>query len=167
MVTWMRAAPVIAALAVTAMLTACGSQSLAGSGVAGSSPGSPAARSSSPGMSASPPRGTADNVAAVVNLAASFSPPAVRLRVGQQFLVVVSPDVQADGIPWPGGCTAGTTGPVAGGLLTAQCLGGGRYLYTALRSGSITVTATVRPRCAPGSVCPQWMTSARLAVTIS
>ena len=164
MVTWMRAAPVVATLAVTATLTACGSQSLAGSGVAGSSSGSPAVRSSSPGTSASPSRGTADNVAAVVSLAASFSPSAVRLRVGQQFLVVVSPDVQADGIPWPGGCTAG---PVAGGLLTAQCLAGGRYLYTALRSGSVTVTATVGPRCAPGSVCPQWMTSARLTVTIS
>jgi hypothetical protein len=64
-------------------------------------------------------------------------------------------------------CPAGTTRPVAEGLLTAQCLARGRYLYTALRPGTATVIATVRPRCAPGSMCPQWITEPRLAVAIS
>ena len=103
----------------------------------------------------------------MVGLAAGFSPRTVRLRVGQQFLVVVSPDVQASGIPWPDGCPPGTTRPVAGGLLIAQCLAGGRYLYTARRPGSATVTATVQPRCAPGSMCPQWITAPRLVAVIS
>lgn len=162
MVTWIRATPVIAGLAVIAALTACGSRP-AGAGAAGPS----SARSSSPGTPVSPPQGTASNSPAVVGLAAGFSPSAIRLRAGQQFVVMESPDVQADGIPWPGGCLAGTARPVAGGLLTAQCLAGGRYLYTARHPGSATVTATVRPRCAPGSICPQWMTEPKLTVIIS
>jgi hypothetical protein len=164
----MRTSLVIAALAVSATLTACGSQSLTSTGAAGSpSPSTPAARSSPPGTPGTPSQGTGQNKPAVVRLAAGFSPRTVRLRAGQQFLVVVSPDVQASGVPSPGGCPAGTTRPVAGGLLTAQCLAGGRYLYTALRSGNATVVATVRPRCAPGSMCPQWITEPRLAVAIS
>jgi hypothetical protein len=163
MVTWMRVSRVIAALAVTVTLSACGSQSLTGAGAADTPPGTPATRSSSPGTPGSPSRGTA----AVVRLAAGFSPRTVRLRVGQQFLVAVSPDVQASGIPSPGGCPADATRSVAGGLLTARCLAGGRYLYTALRSGNATVIAIVRPRCAPGSMCPQWITEPRLTVIIS
>src|SRR5258706_7834926 len=89
------------------------------------------------------------------------------LGEGKLFLVAVSPDVRASGIPWPGGCPVGTMRPVAGGLLTAHCLAGGRYLYTTRRPGSATVIATLRPRCAPGSVCPQWITEPRLAVVIS
>jgi hypothetical protein len=163
----MRAARAIAAMTVSAALTACG-QPLTGAGAAGSpSPGTPAARSSSPGTPGSPPRGTGHSSPVAVGLAAGFSPGTVRLRVGQQFLVAVSPDVRASGIPWPGGCPVGTMRPVPGGLLTAHCLAGGRYLYTTRRPGSATVIATVRPRCAPGSVCPQWITEPRLAVVIS
>lgn len=164
MVNRMRVSRVIAALAVAATLTACGSQPPTGTGAVGTpSPGSPAARSSSPGSPGTPSQGTA----AVVRLTAGFSPRTVRLRVGQQFLVAVSQNVRASGMPSPGGCLAGPTRPIAGGLLTARCLAGGRYLYTALRSGTATVIATVRPRCAPGSMCPQWVSGPRLAVIIS
>lgn len=167
MLTWTRASCAIAALAVSATLTACAGQSLTSTGAAGSpSPGTPAARSSSPGTPGTPPQETAKNNPAVVRLTAGFSPSAVRLRVGQQFLVTVSRDVQASGIPSPGGCPVGATRSAAGGLLTVQCLAGGRYLYTTLRSGSATVMATVRPRCAPGSMCPQWITEPSLAVII-
>ena len=92
MVTWMRALTVIAALAVAATLTACGSQPVISTGAAGS-----------------PSQGTAKNSPAVVGLAAGFSPRTVRVRVGQQFLVTVSPGVQASGIPWPDGCLPGAT----------------------------------------------------------
>ena len=150
MMTWKRAARVIAGLAASAALTACGSVSLAGTRLAGTA---------SPGPGRPGP--------AVVSLTARFSPSSVRLRAGQQFLVVVSPGVKANGIPWPGACPAGTVGPVAGGLLTARCEGGGRYLYTAQRPGSTIVSATVGPHCAPGQMCPTWMAAARLTVTIS
>jgi len=111
-----------------------------------------------------PPAG---NGAVLVRLGAGFSPPYVRLRVGQQFLVSVIPGVQVNGIPWQGGCSAGAAGPVSGGLLTVHCLAMDRYLYTARRPGITTVTATVQPRCAPGSVCPMWISAARLTVVIS
>lgn len=167
MLTWMRASAVIAALAVSVTLTACG-QPLTSTGAAGSpSRGTPTTQSSSPGTPGSPSQGPGRSSPAVVDLAAGFSPRTVRVRVGQQFLVVVSPNVQVSGIPWPGGCPSGTTRPVAGGLLAAQCLAGGRYLYTARRPGNATVTATIRPRCAPGNMCPQWMTESRLAAVIS
>lgn len=178
-VAWLRALGVVAVLAAAAMMPACGSQPLAGATGAGSFPAAPSASSSPPGTpssgssspsppgASSPSPGSGQSDPAVVHLVAGFSPRMVRLRVGQQFLLVVSKDVQASGVPWPGGCPPGTVRPVASGLLTAQCMTGSRYLYTARRAGTATVTATVRPRCAPGSMCPQWITAPRLTVIIS
>lgn len=90
----------------------------------------------------------------------------MRLRTGQHFLLIVSKDVQATGLAELGRCPPGTVSPVAGGLLTAQCMTGGRYLYTAMRAGTAAVSATVKPRCPPGTVCPQWVTEPRLKVII-
>jgi hypothetical protein len=102
----------------------------------------------------------------VVRLAATFSPAVLRLNVGQQFLVTVSKSVQASGLGFPGGCTAGTTAQIASGLLSGRCVAGG-YLYTAEHAGSAVLSATVRPRCAAGTMCPQWITEAHLKITIT
>jgi hypothetical protein len=102
----------------------------------------------------------------VVRLAATFSSAVLRLNVGQQFLVTVSKSVQASGLGFPGGCTAGTTAQIASGLLSGRCVAGG-YLYTAEHAGSAVLSATVRPRCAAGTMCPQWITEAHLKITIT
>jgi hypothetical protein len=44
---------------------------------------------------------------------------------------------------------------------------GGGYLYTAEHPGSVTLSATVRPRCGPGQMCPQWISEPRLQITIT
>ena len=143
------AAAAMAALAAAGMLTACGSAPAGGG-------------SQSPSASPSLPRGPA----VTVHLGPGFSPGSLRLRVGQQFLVVVSRDVRATGLPGPGGCARRTTRQVAGGLLSARCTARG-YRYTALHAGHGELSATVRPRCAPGNVCPQWITAPTLKITIS
>jgi hypothetical protein len=102
----------------------------------------------------------------VVRLGASFSPDVLRLNIGQQFLVTVSKTVQVSGLGFPRGCAAGTTAQIANGLLSARCAAGG-YLYTAEHAGTVVLSATVRPRCAAGTICPQWITEASLKVTIT
>ncbi len=177
---WLRALGIVAALAAAAILPACGSQPVTGASGAHSSSAARSPGPSAPGTSApspSPPgaRGSSPPApgrgrpgpAVVVRLSAGFSPGTVRLRAGQRFLLIVSSNVQATGLAGPGACPPGTARPVAGGLLTAQCMAGDRYLYTANRAGTATVTATVKPRCSPGTACPQWVTEPSLTVMIS
>lgn len=130
-------------------LPGCGSQA----------PGSRSASEPGPTQPPSP--------AVTVHLAAAYSPDTVRLKIGKRFLVVVSAHVRASGEPVPGGCLPGVTQPAAGGLLSVQCIGHGRYLYTAKRAGSATLWASVRPRCKPATICPQWVAHPRLRVTVS
>jgi hypothetical protein len=59
----------------------------------------------------------------------------------------------------------GTTARIDGGMLTMRCTSGVLY-YTAQRPGTAELMATVRPRCARDSMCPQWITEARLKITI-
>jgi hypothetical protein len=92
---------------------------------------------------------------AIVHLAATYSPDELRLKAGQRFLLVACARVQARG------------GPVPAGLLKVRRLAPGHYLYTALRPGTAVVITTVRPRCPPGSACPQWAATALLRVTIT
>ncbi|MBO0822617.1 MAG: hypothetical protein J2P27_02015 [Actinobacteria bacterium] len=142
-----RAAAATAGLAVIAGLAACGTQ-----------PGS-AGSSRSAGASA-PQQVT------TVHLGVAFSPAALQLKVGQQFLVTVSTSVRVTGLPAPGGCAGGSTQSAGGGLLSARCTGAG-YLYTAQQRGVANVSAGVRPRCAPGTMCPQWVSAPTLKITIS
>ncbi len=102
----------------------------------------------------------------LVRLGAGFSPTTLRLGVGQQFEVAVDSDVEASGPGLPASCPVGMTAPAAGGLLILQCPAGGGYLYTAGRPGSATLLAMVRPRCAPATVCPDWIAVASLRLTI-
>ena len=122
-------------------------------------------RSSPPSASPSPPVAVLPHVA-VVRLGAGFSPGSLRLSVGQQFLLTVSPSVQARGLAAPGQCASGAAWTTGGGLLSVRCASGG-YLYTAEHPGSATISATVGPRCSPGQMCPQWLTEPRLQVTIT
>jgi hypothetical protein len=103
----------------------------------------------------------------VVQLGAGFSPASIQLGVGQQFLLLVSPHVQVTWTSVAGACTPGMTAQVAGGLLEVQCTADGSGLYTAERPGSTTLTAMVRPSCAPGVMCPQWIALASLKVTVT
>lgn len=102
----------------------------------------------------------------VVRLAAAFSPRSVRLGAGQQFVVIVSKTVKVSGSGISGDCTSGGTGPAGDGLLSVRC-SGGDYLYTAEHAGSTVLSATVRPRCKPGTMCPQWISRASLKITVT
>lgn len=135
------AAGCTALAAATFPIAACGSQ-----------------QASSP--SAAPP----DTV--VVRLAAGFSPGTVRLGAGQQFMLIVSKTVKASGPDISGDCTSGVTGAAGNGLLSVRC-SGGDYLYTAKHAGSTALSATVRPRCKPGAMCPQWISNATLKITVT
>ena len=102
-----------------------------------------------------------------IHLATSFTPGTITLAAGQKFQVIVSTDVAPTGSGFPQPCASGASYPVADGMLSVTCPSSGDYTYTAERSGTTTLTATVRPRCAPGQMCPQWITEAALAVTIT
>jgi hypothetical protein len=103
----------------------------------------------------------------VVRLSTDFSPDTLRLAVGQQFELIVSDSVDATGPGIPSTCPGGTPGEEPGAALFAQCVGNGSYLFTAEQPGSIVLSATVRPRCAPGVMCPQWIAEPNLAITIT
>jgi len=179
--------PVIAAAAgllvtLAGTLSACGGSSLSSAASAhrsasdrstsASLEGSPPAASSpdpsSPGGSVpSPPSTAAPPDIILVRLATTFSPAVLQVGVGQQFLVSVAKSVQVSGLDAPGSCTQGKTVQIPGGRLSLRCLGGGGYLYTAEQAGPAALSATVRPRCAPGAACPQWITKASLKITIT
>jgi hypothetical protein len=50
-------------------------------------------------------------------------------------------------------------------MLTVRCTSGAFY-YTAQRPGTAELMAAVRPSCARGSMCPQWIAEATLKITI-
>jgi hypothetical protein len=50
-------------------------------------------------------------------------------------------------------------------MLTVHCASGHLY-YVAQHPGTAELLATVRPNCAQGSVCPQWIAQAMLKITI-
>ncbi|MBO0868871.1 MAG: hypothetical protein J2P15_09925 [Micromonosporaceae bacterium] len=171
---WLRISGAMAMLGVALALSGCGGQPVTGAAGPGtptaapptSSPGTPSPGAPSPGSSSTVP-GSGRSTAAVVQLGAGFAPSSVRLRIGQQFLVIVSDRVTATGVAGPGACPAAAVRSVARGLLTAQCMAGGRYLFTAERSGTATVTAVVKPKCPAKSVCPLWIAEPALQVTIA
>jgi len=103
----------------------------------------------------------------VVQLGTAFSPAEIQLGTGQQFLVQVNQDVQTSGLSPAGVCPPGQTAQIDDGLLTLQCTADGGYLYTAERPGSATLLVTVRPSCAPETLCPQWIAEASLRITIT
>jgi lipoprotein-anchoring transpeptidase ErfK/SrfK len=178
--------PVIAALAglaLTGALSACGSaaqpsaaqpsaaqssaaQHSAAAGASASIPPSKAtpAQPSSPSRSSSPAPVPRAPVIFAVRLGNRFQPGTLRISPGQHFVVTVDSSVKASGPGVPSSCP-GTTARIDGGMLTVRCTSGAFY-YTAERPGTAELMATVRPRCARGSMCPQWIAEATLKITI-
>jgi lipoprotein-anchoring transpeptidase ErfK/SrfK len=178
--------PVIAALtglALTGALCACGSaaQHSAAAGAGASVPSSEAtsAQPSSPGRSNSPAPAPSAPVPSApvsrapvpsapvifaVRLGSGFQPSTLRISPGQHFVVTVDATGKASGPRVPSSCP-GTTARIDGGMLTVRCTSGAFY-YTAQRPGTAELMATVRPRCARGSMCPQWIAEATLKITI-
>jgi hypothetical protein len=116
--------------------------------------------------SSSPPGAGGGPDIPVVELTASFSPSTVQLGVGQQFEVIVATSVRVSGLN-VAGCTSGQPAPLPGGLLSVQCRSATEYIYNAGQAGTARLSATVRPRCAAGTMCPQWIARPALKVTIS
>jgi hypothetical protein len=102
----------------------------------------------------------------VVELKNSFSPSTLQLGVGQQFELIIGKSVMVSGLS-VAGCTASKPAPVPGGLLSLQCKSGTDYMYNAEHAGTATLSATVRPHCSAGTMCPQWIAKPTLKVTIS
>jgi hypothetical protein len=149
--------PVSAALAglvLTGALCACGSAAQH------SAPAGPP----SAGRSSSPAPVSAVPVIFAVRLGRGFQPRTLRISPGQHFVVTVDSSVRASGPGVPSSCP-GAAVRIDGGMLTVRCTSGAFY-YTAQRPGPAELMATVRPRCAPGSMCPQWITEATLTITI-
>ncbi|HLK79109.1 MAG TPA: hypothetical protein VKU77_36370 [Streptosporangiaceae bacterium] len=163
----------LAGLALTGALCACGSAAQhsapAGAGAGTSSSAAAPTGVPSAGRSSSPAPVSAAPVSAApvmfaVRLGRGFQPRTLRISPGQQFRVTVESSVRASGPGLPSSCRDIPT-RIDGGMLTVRCTSGAFY-YTALRPGTAELTATVRPRCAPGSMCPQWVTETTLTITI-
>jgi hypothetical protein len=171
----------LAGLALTGTLCACGSathNASAGVGAGGSlsspattsakpsSPAKPSSRApSSSGHASSPPSIAGDPIIFAVRLGdGGFQPKTLRISPGQHFVVIVDSSVKASGPGLPSSCS-GISAPIDNGMLTVQCTSGD-FSYTAQRAGTAELMATVRPRCSPGSMCPQWIAEATLKITI-
>jgi len=156
----------LAGLALTGMLCACGSAAQHSAPAGAGTPSSATAPAAPPsaGHSSSPAPVSATPVIFAVRLGRGFRPRTLRISPGQQFTVTVDSSVRASGPGLPGSCSS-VPARIDGGMLTVRCTSGA-FSYTALRPGTAELTATVRPRCAPGSMCPQWITEATLKITI-
>jgi hypothetical protein len=158
----------LAGLALAGALCACGSaaQHSASAGAGGGTRSSTATSAGppSPGASSSPAPVSAAPVIFAVRLGRGFQPRTLRISPGQHFVVTVDSSVRASGPGVPSSCP-GTAARIDGGMLTVRCTSGAFY-YTALRPGTAELMATVRPRCARGSMCPQWIAEATLKITI-
>jgi hypothetical protein len=102
----------------------------------------------------------------IVRLDSGFSPAVMHLGVGPRFLLMVGATVNAAIGGMPASCPLGSTSAV-GADLSVQCGPTGTYLFTAEHAGTAVVTAVVKPSCTPGTACPDWVTDARLTVTIT
>jgi len=153
-------------LALTGALCACGSAAQHSAAAGASMPSSKAtpAKPSSPGRSSFPAPVSSAPVIFAVRLGSGFQPNTLRISRGQHFVVTVDSSVKASGPGVPSSCP-GTTARIDGGMLTVRCASGAFY-YTAQRPGTAELMATVRPSCAPGSMCPQWIAEATLKITI-
>jgi hypothetical protein len=155
-------------LALTGALCACGNatQHSASAGAGASMPPSKTApaKPSSPGRGSSSAPISGAPVIFAVRLGVGFQPDTLRISPGQHFVVTVDSSVKASGPGVPSSCP-GTTARIDGGMLTVRCLSGAFY-YTAQRPGTTELVATVRPNCARGSMCPQWIAEVTLKITI-
>ena len=151
---WAGAATSAAALTLVAALSGCGSSAPSSAAARGGTAGHGSTKDSPPALSNGGPD------IHVVNLADSFSPDTLQISVGMQFVIDVASNVRATGLTGAG-CTAGKSQPLPGGMLTVRCQSSSSYEYTA------TLSATVKPHCTGGTMCPQWVKESSLRVTIA
>jgi hypothetical protein len=154
-------AVISAAVLLAAVATASGCASRSGN------PSSSAAGGKSPtvkSLPVDPPHG-APNIP-VVQLGPKFTPDTLQLGVGQHFLVVVSKSDLASGDGMDGACTTARARQFTNSTLSLRCQGSS-YLYTALKTGTTALAVAVRPACAAGTACPQWIARASLRITIT
>jgi hypothetical protein len=102
----------------------------------------------------------------VVRLGTSFSPRTLKLGAGQEFVVIVSGSDKVTGSGISGACTPAAAASFSSSLLSLRCQGSS-YLYSTRHAGSAGLSVTVRPNCATGAMCPQWIATATLKLTIS
>jgi hypothetical protein len=166
---------VVVMLATFATASGCASRSgtsaSAGSGgqhtatqSAPADPSSPASSPSLPSMGGG--RGGAAPNIPVVRLGTSFSPSTLQLGAGQQFVVIVGKSDKASGSGISGNCSAAQAAQFSNSMLSLRC-DGSSYLYTTHKAGSTVLSVTVKPNCASGAMCPQWIAKASLHLNIS
>jgi hypothetical protein len=155
----------LAGLALAGALSACGSAAGHGASAGAASASTMSTTTSSAARSELPAgSGARAPMILVVRLGTGFNPGTLRISPGQHFVISVSSSVKASSPGVPGSCS-GTTTRIDGGMLTVRCVSGAFY-YTAERAGTTELIATVRPKCVRGRMCPQWMTEAKLKITI-
>lgn len=100
----------------------------------------------------------------VVTLTTGISNKQVRLAVGQQLQVKSGTGVHAGTGPnfGPQPCDQG-----GGGVLRPICLPGNVHGYTAQHPGTENLVFSIRPVCGAGKMCPQWVRTVRLSVTVT
>jgi hypothetical protein len=153
----------LAGLALAGALSACGAAGhSAQAGAASASTISTTSSAARPELPAG--SGARAPMILVVRLGSGFNPGTLRISPGQHFVISVSSSVKASSPGVPGSCSGATT-RIDGGMLTVRCVSGAFY-YTAQRAGTTELIATVRPKCVRGRMCPQWMTEAKLKITI-
>jgi hypothetical protein len=164
---------VVAILASIAALSGCASRAApnasAGSSGKPTTGANPVANPPAGTKTSSPPvmggGGAAPNIP-VVRLGTAFSPRSLQLGAGQKFLVIVNGSDKATGSGISGACTPATAAKFSSDLLSLSCEGGS-YLFSTRHAGSGGLSVTVRPNCATGAMCPQWIASASLKLTIT
>lgn len=166
---------VVVMLATLATASGCasrsGSSASAGSSGQHTASQSASADPSAPASSPSPPSmgggggGAAPNIP-VVRLGTSFSPSTLQLGAGQKFMVIVGKSDKPSGSGISGDCSAAQAAQFSSSMLSLRC-DGSSYLYTTLRAGSTVLSVTVKPNCASGTMCPQWIARASLHLNVS
>lgn len=102
-----------------------------------------------------------------VRLGTTFSPATLRLAAGMKFQLIVSQSVDPSGPSFPAHCASGTSYAANEGMLSVTCPATGGYLFTAERAGTTVLSATIRPHCSAGEMCPQWVKEAALTITVT
>jgi lipoprotein-anchoring transpeptidase ErfK/SrfK len=155
----------LAGLALAGALSACGSATGHGASAGAASASTiSTTKSSAAGPELPAGSGARAPIILVVRLGTGFNPGTLRISPGQHFVISVDSSVKASSPAVPSSCSGATT-RIDAGMLTVRCASGAFY-YTAERAGTVELIATVRPRCVRGRMCPQWMTEAKLKITI-
>lgn len=153
-----------AVAAATIGLSGCGTHRADGDGKAAAPPDRSSSAPAS--ASASTPAGSTKPVTVTIGAGLTGSKP-VHLQVGQQLRLAVSPSVQVGFGSTTGATPCAQPHSAAAPVLKRLCVADTDDTYQALRPGSTTLSFSIHPKCAAGSVCPNWVRVVRLPVTVA